>query len=193
LLQYGAALDVGEVPVGRVLVLRDPDSKTDESSGGQQDTTITTSTSSTSNQKEQQDDDLCLYQQPSVIVSHGANPVNATRDATQHAEMVAIDRMFTGGQSSDHLRLPPRVLAQSAHGRVPNESPLLNSADGAGGSCSSSASATVNGLNEAWINVPEEPKHWKNGYDWGSRKKYTADIFQICDLYVTCEPCIMVS
>ena len=107
MLQYGAALDVGEVPVGRVLVLRDPDSKTDESSGGQQDTTITTSTSSTSNQKEQQDDDYCLYQQPSVIVSHGANQVNATRDATRHAEMVAIDRMLTGGQSSDHLRLPP--------------------------------------------------------------------------------------
>ena len=49
-----------------------------------------------------------------VVVSHGANQVNATRDATRHAELVAIDRMLTGGLSSDTLCLPAEVLATSA-------------------------------------------------------------------------------
>ncbi|EED93975.1 hypothetical protein THAPSDRAFT_268551 [Thalassiosira pseudonana CCMP1335] len=47
----------------------------------------------------------------SVIVSHGANQVNATRDATRHAEIVAIDRMLTKGRSSDQLKLPPEIFA----------------------------------------------------------------------------------
>ena len=38
-----------------------------------------------------------------TIVSHGANQVNATRDATRHAELVAIDRMLTLGASSDQF------------------------------------------------------------------------------------------
>ena len=39
-----------------------------------------------------------------VVISHGANQVNATRDATRHAEIVAIDRLLTNGMSSDNLR-----------------------------------------------------------------------------------------
>ena len=71
-LQVGqAALEIGEVPVGCIIVLRRDDGD-------------------------------------SVVISHGANQVNCTRDATRHAELVAIDRLLTGGQSSDLLRLPSR-------------------------------------------------------------------------------------
>lgn len=174
-----AALEVGEVPVGCVIVLRDPDEQAEDKE---------------SNRVE---NETCS----GVVVSHGANQVNATRDATRHAELVAIDRMLTGGLSSDWQRLPPQVLAQSAHGRIPAGSPLLSGA-GAGGAGSADASsgssdmasfACINGWNDAWINVPDVKDHWKNGYGWGSGRLYDPVIFKRCDLYVTCEPCIMVS
>ena len=178
-----AALEVGEVPVGCVIVLRDPEEQTD-------------SKRSTN----QIDNESCS----GVVVSHGANQVNATRDATRHAELVAIDRMLTGGLSSDRQRLPPHVLAQSAHGRIPDDNPLLSkmgaAADSANACCSKSSgdaglasSACINGWDDSWINVPENKDHWKNGYGWGSGRFYDACIFKRCDLYVTCEPCIMVS
>ena len=50
---------------------------------------------------------------PQVIISHGANQVNATRDATRHAECVAIDRMLTGGMVSDRVRLPQHVFLKT--------------------------------------------------------------------------------
>jgi tRNA-specific adenosine deaminase 2 len=115
----------------------------------------------------------------SVVVSHGANQVNATRDATRHAEVVAIDRMLTMGKSSDQLRLPPALIAKAAHGPIPDDSPLQQSPNDV--------------MNEKWVNVPDDPSHWKNEYGWGSGKQYSADVFSKCDLYVTCEPCIMVS
>mmetsp|Transcript_11054 Transcript_11054/g.31042 ORF Transcript_11054/g.31042 Transcript_11054/m.31042 type:complete len:328 (+) Transcript_11054:102-1085(+) len=173
-----AALGVGEVPVGCVIVLRDPDEE-----GGRK-----------SNKSE--DGTSCSSSAGGVVVSHGANQVNATRDATRHAELVAIDRMLTGGLSSDRQRLPPRMLAQSAHGRIPADNPLLQEAgSGADAPSPSSgvdvASACINGWNDAWINVPDVKDHWKNGYGWGSGRLYDTDIFKRCDLYVTCEPCIM--
>jgi tRNA(Arg) A34 adenosine deaminase TadA len=115
----------------------------------------------------------------SVVISHGANQVNATRDATRHAEIVAIDRMLTGGQSSDQQRLPAAALASSAHGKIP--AALL------------SEESRESLFQDKWINVPEDPSHWKNSYGWGSKRTYTIDTFANCDLYVTCEPCIMVS
>jgi pyrimidine deaminase RibD-like protein len=127
-----------------------------------------------------------------VVVSHGANQVNATRDATRHAELVAIDRMLTGGLSSDRQRLPPGVLARSARGRIPEDNPLLREAT-SGGVDDVAPACTINGWNDAWMNVPDDKDHWKNGYGWGSGRLYDADIFKRCDLYVTCEPCIMVS
>ena len=131
-----AALEVGEVPVGCVIVLEvEPGKK--------------------------------------VVVSHGANQVNATRDATRHAEIVAIDRMLTGGMASDQLRLPPEMIAKAAHGVVP--------------------ASMFDVQDQKWVNVPDDPSHWKNEYGWGSGKIYQPSIFVNCDLYVTCEPCIMVS
>lgn len=179
-----AALEVGEVPVGCVIVLRDPEE--------QRECKGSTDPSDSA-------DGTC----DGVIISHGANQVNATRDATRHAELVAIDRMLTGGLSSDRQRLPPHVLAQSAHGRIPDDNPLLSkmgASDSANACCSKSSgnaglasSACINGWDDSWINVPEDKDHWKNGYGWGNGRLYDTSIFKRCDLYVTCEPCIMVS
>ena len=178
-----AALEVGEVPVGCVIVLRDPDEQRD-----------------CKGSMNPIDSETC----DGVIVSHGANQVNATRDATRHAELVAIDRMLTGGLSSDRQRLPPNVLAQSAHGRIPDGNPLLSkmgAADSANASCSkssgiadlaSSSASCINGWDDSWINVPDNKDHWKNRYGWGSGRLHNTNIFKRCDLYVTCEPCIMV-
>ena len=177
-----AALDVGEVPVGCVIVLRDA-----TLNQKWRDTAACTSTKSSITSGSDHESSACVPSgTSSVIVSHGANQVNATRDATRHAEVVAIDRMLTGGLSSDHQRLPPDILAQSSHGCIPSDSPLLAASTKA-------AAMMINGWNDAWVNVPDEPNHWKNEYGWGSGRKYSADIFERCDLYVTCEPCIMVS
>ena len=138
-----AALSVGEVPVGCVIVYHSPQGPT--------------------------------------VVSHGANQVNATRDATRHAEIVALDRMLTGSASSDQLRLPPDLILQSAHGGIPDDSPL----------CTEEGRRRL--VQDKWVNEPDTPDHWKNAYGWGSGQA----LFQMqdlakCDLYVTCEPCIMV-
>ena len=149
-----AALDIGEVPVGCVIVLRD----------GVNDR-------SCSDEKQDTKEYYNYRSSPSVIISHGANQVNATRDATRHAEMVAIDRMLTQSQSSDQLKLPADVIQKSAHGKIPEN---YTSGD------------------DHWVNVREDKDHWKNSVGWGSGKTYDAKILSRCDLYVTCEPCIMV-
>jgi tRNA(Arg) A34 adenosine deaminase TadA len=143
-----SALDVGEVPVGCVIVLPTP--------------------------------------QGSVIVSHGANQVNATRDATRHAEIVAIDRMLTEGRSSDQLKLPPKVFATPARaGSLPEKSPLLAwQKDHDDGQLSEY-------LQDKWVNVPDQSDHWKNTYGWRSDRIYSVEDLSKCCLYVTCEPCIM--
>jgi tRNA-specific adenosine deaminase 2 len=137
------ALSIGEVPVGCVIVLRDasdflPNAQTL----------------------------LSNVEDRSVIISHGANQVNACRDATRHAEIVAIDRMLTGSISSDLLNISEQdgPSEQQPKGRV----------------------------QDAWENVKGDPNHWKNSFGWGSGRMFQKDIFPLCDLYVTCEPCIMV-
>jgi tRNA-specific adenosine deaminase 2 len=142
-----AALKIGEVPVGCVIVLQDHPSLPDGES---------------------------------VIVSHGANQVNATRDATRHAEVVAIDRLLTDGISTDQLRLPPDVGTKAAPGAhaIPDQVRKAREAQ----------------WDDRWVNVPDESDHWKNGYGWRNNTKpelRSVDIFQYCHLYVTCEPCIM--
>ena len=166
------ALDIGEVPVGCVIVLRDA-------------VDIDSSLTSMCRQDDRPVRDDVFFESgellhvtssPSVIVSHGANQVNATRDATRHAEMVAIDRMLSKGRSSDQMKLPANVIQKSAHGKIPNDYILGKETDG-----------------DKWINVPSCMSHWKNNFGWGSDRIYNKDVFSKCDLYVTCEPCIMVS
>jgi tRNA(Arg) A34 adenosine deaminase TadA len=150
------ALNIGEVPVGCVIVLRD----------GSDDPDLT------SVHDNHEDDELMYKSSKSVIISHGANQVNATRDATRHAEMVAIDRMLSKGRSSDLLKLPAEVICKSAHGKIPD---------------------SFSSRDDVWVNVSSQKDHWKNGYGWGSGRVYEKEILARCDLYVTCEPCIMVS
>ncbi|OEU07816.1 cytidine deaminase-like protein, partial [Fragilariopsis cylindrus CCMP1102] len=94
------ALKVGEVPVGCVL---------NQTNNGNAD------------QRRQR-------QRRGVIISHGANQVNATRDATRHSEIVAIDRLLTNKQQQQQQQ---------------------------------------------------------------QQQLRSKDIFRHCDLFVTCEPCIM--
>jgi len=163
------ALSIGEVPVGCVIVLRDG-------------SIIEPPTSSLNNNIDNMNskkDSSAYDTSPSVIISHGANQVNATRDATRHAEMVAIDRMLTHGRASDQMKLSSDVICKSAHGtNIPKP-------------YTSSVSEGEN-MNDKWINIPQCKHHWKNTFGWGSGKVYKKDIFKQCDLYVTCEPCIMV-
>ena len=140
------ALQLGEVPVGCVIVLDNPDESPSES----------------------------------VVVSHGANQVNATRDATRHAEMVAIDRLLTKGRSSDALRLPASVLTQSARSdMLPTDSPLLPANQAKLQAC----------WDDQWVNVPAEAKggteHWKNSYGWGTGRVLSKEELSRCRLYVS--------
>ena len=150
-----AALDQGEVPVGCVIVLRDaiPPSETRKESSA----------------KESYD----YLNSPHVIVSHGANQVNATRDATRHAEIIAIDRMLTGSMMSDHSRLPQDVILKASHGQTPH--------------------GLSNEFKDEWkhFDCESQENHWKQNYGYGSGRLYNKDILKSCSLYVTCEPCIM--
>ena len=101
----------------------------------------------------------------SVIISHGSNQVNATRDATRHAECVAIDRLLSGGMMSDKNRLPQEVI----------ESAYPQSRDT---------------FHDIWLNIPNCPTHWKNSYGWGSNALFSRNKLRECDLFVTVEPCI---
>lgn len=113
----------------------------------------------------------------SVVVSHGANQVNATRDATRHAEMVAMDRVLTGGVSSDALRLPAAVMAQSAKGSVPKDSPL--------------ATGNAEQLQEIWQDkwvhaaADEGDNEWKRTYGWGTGRRLDKEDLARCRLYVS--------
>jgi tRNA(Arg) A34 adenosine deaminase TadA len=164
-----AALARGEVPVGCVIVLRDAtDILKMEASSSHPQSNRSVSTIS------------CPYDtSPSVIISHGANQVNATRDATRHGELVAIDRMLTRGRSSDQMKLPPHIICKPSHGKI-NPAPAYSSSD------------SVDDDNDYWINVPRCKDHWKNSFGWGSNRIFDKEILKDCDLYVTCEPCIMV-
>ena len=165
-----SALDVGEVPVGCVLVLNDASSMIDSTGA------VSCSPSIGPGSKQSTDEPMCCYKaSPSVIVSHGANQVNATRDATRHSEIVAIDRLLTSGRSSDQLKLPLDVISRSAHGKVPDSYSLAREKQG-----------------DKRVNVPECEGHWKNTFGWGTGRVYGKDVLRNCDLYVTCEPCIMV-
>jgi tRNA-specific adenosine deaminase 2 len=147
-----AALVVGEVPVGCVMVLSNH-------------TAIP-------------------LEDESVIISHGANQVNATRDATRHAEIVAIDRLLTLGASSDQLRLKPSL------GEYNNNKQTEGST-----SFQAHNKARQEQWEDRWINVKDQPAHWRNSFGWRSNKGIPefrrTEIFKSCDLYVTCEPCVM--
>ena len=186
-----SALQVGEVPVGCVIVLREASENESSSSASSRPRPVEGAEQDKEQQKQKPNssDNYNGYNyetSPEVIVSHGANQVNATRDATRHAECIAIDRMLTGGMMSDQSRLPQPVIVKAAHGKAPD-------------------SFDKERFHDDWINIHAKDdndngnekfgstKHWKNEYGFGSGKLFKREIFKKCDLYVTCEPCIMVS
>jgi tRNA(Arg) A34 adenosine deaminase TadA len=130
------ALLMGEVPVGCVIVWYPPHVLPLSSSSSSSSPSSSSSMSSMS---------LC---RESVIVAHGANQVNATRDATRHAELVAIDRLLTHGISSDQLRMSPHhdmLLRNHVHASTEEIEKLWQ---------------------DQWINDPINPTNWKNTYGW---------------------------
>jgi tRNA(Arg) A34 adenosine deaminase TadA len=188
------ALKIGEVPVGCVVVLHS-DVESKENNETSMEKSITEKQSILTNDKTEDkytssrsdEEELELERHyissPQVIVSHGSNQVNATRDATRHAECIAIDRMLTGSLSSDKLRLPQHIFLKKMK--------EIRNRDGSSSETDDYEYSSTS--NDEWVNVPSDPKHWKNSYGWGSGKLYKSDVFKRCDLYVTCEPCIMVS
>lgn len=110
----------------------------------------------------------------SVVVAHGANQVNATRDATRHAEVVALDRLLTDGRSSDMLRLPTSVLTRSARAEMlPPESPLLRA----------NRALLQEFWHDKWVNDQMDPTSWKNSYGWGSGQRLSEKDLSQCRLY----------
>lgn len=140
-----------------------------------------------------------------IVSQQGANQVNATRDATRHAEVVAIDRLLTDGISSDHLRLPQDVDPGDTKDTHKNYRV----------SCKRNADVEDSILEgkrkqwqDRWVNEPSHPSHWTNSFGWRnnfnsdyitldgdeeeefkviSRDLRSKDIFRHCQLYVTCE------
>ena len=92
--------------------------------------------------------------------------VNATRDATRHAEVVAIDRLLSGSLSSDQMCLPDDVL------------PLQYRPD----------SGTTDDGALPWKLSCTDRKQLEERLPVAISKH---DLLKYCDLYVTCEPCIM--
>ena len=185
------ALEVGEVPVGCVLVL-DKDHPA-------------VVCKKKFLRKEESDDVKNLFpEERGVIISHGANQVNATRDATRHAEAVAIDRLLTDGVSSDQLRLPHCVDRN-----VTTDVSISNrfSATSHQNDSNSILDAERNGWEDRWVNDQSHPGHWTNSFGWRnnfehddkmdekqkeefkaiSRDLRSKEIFRHCQLYVTCE------
>lgn len=159
------ALLIGEVPVGCIIVMEKDCEK------------LTVEGTQTNTAED-------------VIVSHGANQVNATRDATRHAEIVAIDRMLTGSVSSDQLRLPihdylpkSRNRAEDGHKQEDKSNSLLSNIP---------SERELERIWEDRLDLPEaDQSSAQNQYGWKSGHIHPVADLQRCRLYVTCEPCIM--
>lgn len=109
------------------------------------------------------------------VVSHGANQVNACRDATRHAEMVAFDRLLNNSRSTDHLRLPESYLKSKQMDFRARES---------------SDDTTTTTTPDSWSDTWTQYEHGAMT-GWGVTEFGTQSLPVDCTLYVTCEPCIM--
>ena len=147
------AFQIGEVPVGCVIVLPCKD--------------VVTSFSKNKNVVEKNTKEVVGVEKNKDfgILSFGANMVNATRDATRHAEIVAIDRLLTGtGRCSDELQLfLPFLLSEDAN------------------------DSSKKYYDSSHENRPNSNEVWR----WTPKEAQELSILQECCLYVTCEPCIM--
>lgn len=182
------ALKIGEVPVGCVIVL-------------DKDHPVVVRKNQLSCKNNKNDVSSTIKERSGVVISHGANQVNATRDATRHAEIVAVDRLLTSGMSSDQLRLDPGIPRKGTKTKG-NESLDL----GRNKVPLSVQEAQKEQWEDRWINEPSDSGHWTNSFGWRNNfdssdlddndKKKTEfiaselrskEIFRHCQLFVTCE------
>lgn len=137
-----------------------------------------------------------------IILSYGSNLVNACRDATRHAEVVAIDRIFSQSCSTDALRLP-RSKDQSLDSRCSNGTVKLDKENG------ESAMIRNHTADPGESTQPDDgidPFIYESLSTFDSTNDPTtlSEMWCTCwvdtaarapthslTLYVTCEPCIM--
>ena len=81
---------------------------------------------------------------------------------------VAIDRILTNGIASDEMNLPKHLILSKKQKCINNDN-----------------------NNDPTLDTNPILDKLNNKYGWGSNTIYPKNIFQSCDLYVTCEPCIM--
>ena len=189
------ALKIGEVPVGCVIVL-DIDHPA---------IIVKKKNIHQRNNTEDDDTNSAPKERCGVVISHGANQVNATRDATRHAEIVAIDRLLTDGISSDQLRLPPNMPRKGSN-KAENKKDHQSSCLGDKKVLHNVQEGQRNQWEDRWINEPSHPGHWTNSFGWRnnfdcksdnlneddnneviSRELRSKEIFRHCQLFVTCE------
>jgi tRNA(Arg) A34 adenosine deaminase TadA len=163
------ALRKGEVPVGCIIVWDPIDARNEDSNTDPTDTHKAATPPA-------------LPPPEPMVVSFGANLVNATRDATRHAELVAIDRLISHGVSSDDLCLPDTALPVSCR-QESDQATAFPNLDGPHA--------------KSWVDSYSD---WKSmvAHFWREIAKYNGGtapsvqhVMAHCDLYVTCEPCIM--
>ena len=187
------ALEIGEVPVGCVLVL------------DQDHPAVVYKKKRQRKKASDRKQSLSPEERCGVVISHGANQVNATRDATRHAEIVAIDRLLTDGVSSDQLRLPQCVDRDTIKNLESSPKRSFCNSDQKG--YHSMLDGKRDRLEDRWINDQSNPEHWTNSFGWRNNFEYddkrengqeeqceavsrelrAKDIFRHCQLYVTCE------
>lgn len=98
---------------------------------------------------------------PPRIITFGHNLVNATRDSSRHAEMVAIDRLLSSSVTSDAHALPLHYVRND-----------------------SSLSPSLSPRNNDYSSIPHLPR-------LSSITSADAPLLKNSTLYVNCEPCVM--
>jgi len=244
------ALEIGEVPVGCVIVLDIDHPVVVQLKKKKCITDNSTSIRSSSTDKNTSQPRMQSQDHRGVIISHGANQVNATKDATRHAEIVAIDRLLTDSISSDQLRSSPQLYFENMKGGHNNSTnnnkndvdtdgtlkfPLDNrnntgandnikKIDSSNNTKTTTTNKTlVSQWDDRCVNEPSNSSHWTNSFGWKNndtiddsyhstdgendekeklenrtnesvrQQLQSKQIFRHCDLFVTCEPCIMCS
>lgn len=151
----------------------------------------------------------CVLVYKDRILSHGANQVNATRDATRHAEIVAIDRWLTQGKSSDQLRMSPEQYRQMTQFQQQQPSTSLEPqmtledyfySDHVIRCCfntniipkdNSTTTNTTPTSSRSDIVVLSSWRNQEATTTTTTIDQPPMDVLSQCHLYVTCEPCIM--
>jgi tRNA(Arg) A34 adenosine deaminase TadA len=145
----------------------------------------------------------------SLIVTYGYNLVNACRDATRHAEIVAMDRFYTQSQSTDQIRLVPSQQQQQKPSSVlqnNNDDSNSNHRHDNDNNIDSFLYETIQEQMSDVCNVRKVSQNWCTCLQTkyivqqqslikakmtGSEQPTSSSSFISSTLYVTCEPCIM--